>query len=63
MRTKRFRYSEWQDRQTGDAMARELYDHEKDPQEDVNVADELEYGPDIKRLSEMAEQGWCAALP
>ncbi len=63
MRTKRFRYTVWQDKQTGDVMARELYDHEKDPHEDVNVADELEYGANIKRLSEMVKQGWRAALP
>ena len=44
-------------------MARELYDHEKDPHENSNVADEREYAPDVKRLSEMLEQGWCAALP
>ena len=63
MRTKRFRYTEWQDRRTGDVMARELYDHEKDPHENSNVADEREYGPDVKRLSEMVKQGWRRALP
>jgi arylsulfatase A-like enzyme len=63
MKTKRFRYTEWQDRQTGDVMARELYDHEKDPHENVNVAGKPEHGPDVKRLSEMVKQGWRAALP
>lgn len=63
MKTKRFRYTEWQDRQTGEVMARELYDHEKDPHENVNVAGELEYTPDVKRLSEMLKQGWRGALP
>ena len=63
MRTERFRYTEWQNRKTGEVMARELYDHKKDPHENVNVADEREYGPDIKRLSEMVKQGWRRALP
>jgi len=63
MRTKRFRYTEWQDKQTGDVMARELYDHEKDPHENVNVTGDPEYKQEIKRLSEMLNKGWQAALP
>lgn len=31
MRTDRYRYTEWQDRGTGDVLARELYDHNQDP--------------------------------
>ncbi|UCE48084.1 MAG: sulfatase [Phycisphaerales bacterium] len=63
MRTKRFRYTEWQDRPTGQIMARELYDHEKDPHENVNVAGESKYKQEIQQLSEMLKQGWRAALP
>ncbi|MHC4411890.1 MAG: sulfatase, partial [Planctomycetota bacterium] len=29
MRTERFRYTEWKDRETGKVLARELYDHQK----------------------------------
>jgi arylsulfatase A-like enzyme len=63
MKTKRFRYTEWQDRPTGKIMARELYDHNKDPHENVNVAGKSEYKQEIQRLSEMLKQGWRAALP
>ena len=63
MRTERSRYTEWQNRQSGNVMARELYDHEKDPCENVNVVDELEYAPDVKRLSEIPEKGWRAVVP
>jgi len=63
MKTKRFRYTEWQDKPTGKIMARELYDHENDPHENANVAGEPEYKQEIQRLSEMLKKGWKAALP
>jgi len=63
MRTKRFRYTEWRNRKTNELMARELYDHEKDPQENVNAAAQPEYERDIGRLAGMLKRGWRAALP
>jgi len=63
MRTKRFRYTEWKNRETGKVQARELYDHRKDPQENINAAARPEYKQDIQRLSQMLEKGWRAALP
>jgi len=63
MRTERFRYTEWQNRKNGEVLARELYDHEKDPQENVNVVDQPEYESDIQRLAGMLKKGWRAALP
>lgn len=38
IRSDRFRYTEWRDFQTSAVRARELYDHESDPQETVNLA-------------------------
>jgi hypothetical protein len=63
MRTKDFRYTEWKNRETGEVLARELYDHRKDPQENVNVAARPEYRQDVQRLGRMLEHGWRAALP
>ncbi|TKJ36319.1 MAG: iduronate sulfatase [Planctomycetes bacterium B3_Pla] len=63
MRTKRFRYTEWQDTRTNKVMARELYDHAKDPQENVNAAAEPQYKQDVQRLARMLAQGWRAAMP
>ena len=63
MRTERFRYTEWRDRKTNELMARELYDHEKDPQENINAVDQPEYERDIRRLAGMLKGGWRAALP
>ena len=63
MRTERFRYTEWKDRDTGEVLARELYDHQKDPQENINAVAQEEYKQDIERLAQMLKQGWPAALP
>ena len=63
MRTERFRYTEWQNRKTGAVLARELYDHDRDPQENVNAAAQPEYERDIRRLAGMLKRGWRAALP
>jgi iduronate 2-sulfatase len=63
IRTERFRYTEWQDRKTGKAMARELYDHENDSAENTNLAKQPEYADQIKRLSEIVKNGWKGALP
>ncbi|MDT8301164.1 MAG: sulfatase [Sedimentisphaerales bacterium] len=63
MRTKRFRYTEWKNRETGKVQARELYDHWKDPQENINAAAQPEYKQDVQRLSRILKSGWRAALP
>ena len=63
MRTQRFRYTEWQDRKTREVVAREQYDHQEDPDENVNVAGQARYERDVRRLSTMLRAGWRAALP
>lgn len=62
MRTERYRYTEW--RVPGkDFLAVELYDHEKDPGEDVNVAGSAEYAAVQKELAAALQAGWRAAVP
>ncbi len=39
MRTDRYRFIEWINRETGDVVARELYDHAVDPQENTSIAE------------------------
>jgi arylsulfatase A-like enzyme len=63
MRTDQFRYTEWRYTDSGEVMARELYDHKEDPAENVNVVNQPEYADDIKRLEEMMKLGWRRALP
>src|SRR5690606_16905869 len=43
LRTDRYRYIEWCHWQTGEVVARELYDHEIDADETMNVADDPAY--------------------
>lgn len=59
MRTDRYRYIEWQDRRSRKVVATELYDHNVDPQENENVADELSHR---ELLSELGVQLW-STLP
>jgi hypothetical protein len=58
MRTERFRYTEWKDRKTGNVLARELYDHRKDPHENINAVAQQEYEQDVLRLAQMLKHGW-----
>lgn len=51
MRTDRHRYIEWQDRDSGEVKARELYDHHCDPQENVNIADNADQSETVADLS------------
>ncbi|MGQ9605526.1 MAG: sulfatase [Thermogutta sp.] len=63
MRTERFRYTEWRPREGDQPAAVELYDHQADSREDVNLADEPEFREVRRRLREQLEAGWRAAVP
>jgi iduronate 2-sulfatase len=53
MRTDRYRYTEWRDPKTGAILARELYDHQKDPHETQNLANHPEQSPNIKSFQRL----------
>ena len=63
MKTDKHRYIEWTNRQSGEIIARELYDHVKDPGETVNVAGLASNTELVSRMSEMVKAGWKGALP
>ncbi len=63
MRTERYRYTEWRDRKSGEPRAWELYDHQKDSQENVNVINRPEYAEDIRKLENTIKQAWRGASP
>lgn len=63
MRTDRYRYTEWQRHDTGEVLARELYDHARDPQENVNAVTKAEHAQVVEELSDRLNRGWRAALP
>ncbi len=60
MRTARHRYTEWRT-PAGDVAGVELYDHETDPQEDVNLAGRPESRPLMAGLSARLKAGWRGA--
>ena len=62
MRTDRYRFTEWAV-PAKNFREIELYDYEKDPQENVNVAQQPENAELVKRFTEMLHAGWRAALP
>lgn len=69
LRSDAFRYTEWRDWNTGEVVARELYDHRVDPGETHNVAAAPYYAKDVGDLSVALEQfdpivipGWIPVL-
>jgi len=62
IRTDRYRYVEWwQADDPKDIVARELYDHERDPNELQNIAGKNDSKTAVKSLSRRLRAGWKAA--
>ncbi len=57
VRTDRYRYTEWTD-DDGDKVNRMLYDHQADPNENVNIAELPENRELVNSLSKMLQDGW-----
>ncbi len=77
MRTDRYRYAEWVQRPVanrtatapaghpmeGTVVGFELYDHQSDPDENVNLAGKPEFKASVTELSRRLRDGWRAAAP
>ena len=63
VRTQRHRYVEWRNGKTGKTQARELYDHQTDPNETKNLAKEPDQKENLERLQQTLQSGWKGALP
>lgn len=63
LRTDRFRYVQWKDWNSGEALAEELYDHQNDPLEMKNLAPLSEYATILKSHQRQLKAGWQNALP
>jgi choline-sulfatase len=60
MRTERYRFTRWLT-PDGAAVGVELYDHDKDPNENVNLAALPEHAKLVEDLTAQAKKGWQAA--
>ena len=64
MRTDRYRLTVWVDRNDHTKVdATELYDHQTDPQENVNVAKDPANAALVRQLMAQWEKGWQGAKP
>ena len=63
MRTERYRLTRWIDRKTHEEKAIELYDHQGDPYETVNIATKPENAELVEKLRKMSAAGWKATKP
>jgi arylsulfatase A-like enzyme len=62
VRTDRYLYTEWRDGR-GDRVARMLYDHHKDPKENINISENPDHQTRVLEMAELLQLGWRAALP
>jgi iduronate 2-sulfatase len=70
LRTDRYRYIEWRDWNTGQTLARELYDHRADDPETRNLAADPARDADMRECAAALQQfrpivrtGWQPTLP
>lgn len=63
LRTDRYRYVEWRKRDSGEVVARELYDHQHDPEEDRNVAGDAANQAVVEKLAKQLAGGWQNNAP
>ncbi len=62
MKTDRYRYTEWIERTSGKLVARQLYDHQIDPLETINLAELPNHAAQVRQLHEQLTSGWRSAL-
>lgn len=63
LRTERYRYVEWRVWKSGDIVAKELYDHHRDPHEMKNLGSLPQHREVTDELGRLLKAGWRAALP
>ena len=51
------------EKKKGDFIRRELFDHETDPQENINLGNEPEYQETVELISQQLIKGWKYSKP
>lgn len=59
VRTERWRYIEWDD----DKKGSQLYDHDADPHEFVNLASEPKYAQTVQEMKSLVKKNWPVRVP
>jgi uncharacterized sulfatase len=59
LRTERYRYTEWDDGKAG----MELYDHQTDPDEYHNLANDPAHAKAVEEMKRLLREGWRGAVP
>ncbi len=62
MRTNRYRYTRWQQRDTRQMVGQELYDHQDKVLVTENLADQPDYAPIVQELDSLLDVRWAASL-
>jgi iduronate 2-sulfatase len=62
VRTARYRFTSWTDKD-GKVIATELYDHQVDEKENVNVVAQAENAAVVKELTQQLQAGWKGMVP
>jgi len=57
LQTSRYRYTEWVKGKTGEVLARDLFDHQLDPDENTNISLDPENKKIIDKLSQLLQKG------
>jgi hypothetical protein len=63
VRTENYRYTEWWDNEEDKLLATELYDHQIDSLESINVFSDKKYKDHISDLHKILAEGWKNSLP
>ncbi len=62
IRTDQYRFTRWENRESGEVIARELYQHTDDPIAKYNLAKQPGYDQEIQWLDSLLDKSWKASL-
>lgn len=62
VKTNRFRYTQWKNN-AGKVRAKMLYDHQRDPNENVNIATDPRYAAQVRTMQSWLAKGYKSARP